>query len=84
MKRIIVILTIFLLLSVHITIISADSFSIQRSFLEKKLDDSTMLSRLNLDGVVCNFQKRIRSFYMNKADDDDGFLGFSFSPEDIE
>ena len=32
-----------------------------------------MLSKLNLDGVVCSFQKKLRSFYINKADGGDGF-----------
>ena len=84
MRRVIISLTIFLLLSMPLVSIGVESFSIKRSFLEKEIDGSTMLSKLNLDGVVCNFQKKIRSFYMNKADDGDGYWDFTFSPEDIE
>ncbi len=84
MRRVTILLTIFLLLSMPLVSMGVESFSVKRSFLEKELDDSTLVSKLNLDGVVCNFQKKIRSFYMNKADDDDGYWGFSFSPEDIE
>jgi len=84
MRRVTILLTIFLLLSMHLVNIGVESFSVKRSILEKEIDGSTLLSKLNLDGVVCNFQKKIRSFYMNRADDGDGFWGFSFSPEDIE
>jgi len=83
MRRVTILLTIFLLLSMHLVNIGVESFSVKRSILEKEIDGSTLLSKLNLDGVVCNFQKKIRSFYMNKADDDDGYWRFSFSPEDI-
>ena len=84
MRRVTILLTIFLLLSMPLVSMGVESFSIKRSFLEKEIDGSTLLSKLNLDGVVCNFQKKIRSFYMNKADDGDGYWDFTFSPEDIE
>lgn len=84
MRRATILLTIFLLLSMPLVSIGVESFSIKRSFLEKEIDGSTLLSKLNLDGVVCNFQKKIRSFYMNKADDSDGYWDFTFSPEDVE
>ncbi len=84
MRRVTILLTIFLLLSMSLVSIGVESLSIKRSFLEKELDGSTLLSKLNLDGVVCNFQKKIRSFYMNKADDGNGYWDFTFSPEDVE
>ena len=84
MRRFTILLTIFLLLSMSLIGICVESFSIKRSFLEKDLDGLTRLPKLNLDDVVCNFQKKIRSFYMDKTDDGDGYWKFSFSPEDIE
>ena len=82
MKQIALILIIFLLLSTSILTISAESSSLDKSTLEKKLDISFLLSRFNPRDIVYNSQKKICSFYTGRADD--GFWDFSFSPEDIE
>ena len=84
MKRITILLTIFLLLSTSTVAVSVDAVSLNRSFLEKRIDMLHPLSRIReqIDGKFQNFQKKICNFYENRRDD--GPDGFVFSPEDIE
>ena len=82
MRRVTVILTIFLLLSVPVLVVSAESFSLNRSSLDKKLDVSPLFPKIDHSNIFCNFQKKMHSFYIGGTGD--GFWDFSFSPEDIE
>ena len=82
MRQVTSLLIIFLLLNVPVFIASAESFSINESILDTKLDRSPLFSKIKPNNILHIFQKKIYPFFIYGAGD--GFWDFSFSPEDIE
>jgi len=84
MKKVIVLLTIFLLLSISIAGASISSSSINRSFLKKQIDFLHPLSRIRqqINGRFQNNQVRASNGYGDGINNT--LHGFAFSPQDIE
>ncbi|MCK5112461.1 MAG: hypothetical protein KAQ84_02850 [Thermoplasmatales archaeon] len=82
MKKATVFLIIFLLLNTSIAAIGGESFSLNRSLLEKQIDSLHPLSIIKHNNKIQNYQEKLDKRFQNKVNNPVG--DFIFSPEDIE